>query len=155
MKHILIFIVFLIFSNFLSQGSVVGDLLDDVIPIFVTNFDPDKDPEMRLKFFSLLSRLVMTSSSTLDSCHKFGDFAVSVVKDIIIPNCLWKAGRVAGAIRTTATSCMWALLQSGMLNKEKVCVTSLRRKKYTCMCRNKYSMCSPDDPLKCHKMNML
>ncbi|XP_048757748.2 dynein axonemal assembly factor 5-like [Ostrea edulis] len=111
----------LVFDTVLIEcGSVVGDLLDDVIPIFVTNFDPDKDPEMRLKFFSLLSRLVMTSSSTLDSCHKFGDFAVSVVKDIIIPNCLWKAGRVAGAIRTTATSCMWALLQSGMLNKEKL-----------------------------------
>lgn len=102
------------------QGPVVGDILDDVMPIFVTNLDTDKDPELRLKFFSLLSRLVISAGSTLDSCHKFGEFAVIVVKDIIIPNCVWKAGRVAGAIRTTATSCVWALLQSGVLSKDKV-----------------------------------
>ncbi|XP_062607964.1 dynein axonemal assembly factor 5-like [Saccostrea cucullata] len=109
----------LVFDTLLIEcGPVVGDLLDDVVPIFVTNLDPDKDPELRLKFFSLLSRLVMNSGSTLDSCHKFGEFAVTVVRDIIVPNCLWKAGRVAGAIRTTAVSCMWALLQSGVLSKE-------------------------------------
>ena len=109
-------------TNFSFEGPVVGDLLDDVVPILVTNLDTDKDPELRLKFFSLLSRLVMSAGSTLDSCHKFGEFAVTVVKDIIIPNCVWKAGRVAGAIRTTATSCVWALLQSGVLNKEKVSI---------------------------------
>ncbi|XP_022319894.2 dynein axonemal assembly factor 5-like [Crassostrea virginica] len=111
----------LVFDTLLIEcGPVVGDLLDDVVPILVTNLDTDKDPELRLKFFSLLSRLVMSAGSTLDSCHKFGEFAVTVVKDIIIPNCVWKAGRVAGAIRTTATSCVWALLQSGVLNKEKL-----------------------------------
>ena len=99
---------------------MVGELLDDVIPILSENFNPEKDPEVRLKFFSLLSNLMMNCKDTLDSQNKFADFAQIVVRDMILPNCVWKAGRVAGAIRTTAVSCSWALLQSGVLTKDKV-----------------------------------
>lgn len=99
---------------------MVGDLLEDVMPILTTNFNPEKDPEVRLKFFSLLSHLMMNCKDTVDSGDKFADFAEIVVKEMILPNCVWRAGRVAGAIRTTAVSCAWALLQSGVLTKEKV-----------------------------------
>lgn len=102
------------------SGPVVGEILDDVMPILTANFHPDKDPEVRLKFFSLLSHLMMNCKDTVDSGEKFADFAEIVVRDMILPNCVWKAGRVASAIRTTAVSCAWALLQSGVLTKEKV-----------------------------------
>jgi dynein assembly factor 5 len=101
---------------------VVGDLLDVVIPMFTANLKIEKDPEVRLKFFSLLSRLIMNAPQSLDSQNKFADFAVVVVRDMILPNCVWHAGRVAGAIRTTAVSSLWAILQSGVLDKEKVLV---------------------------------
>ncbi|XP_033749456.1 dynein assembly factor 5, axonemal-like [Pecten maximus] len=104
----------------LEAGPVIGDLLGDIIPVMVSNLNPEKDPEVRLKFFSLLSKLVMSSSTTIDSQNKFGDFSAIVVKDMVIPNCVWSAGRTAGAIRTTAVSCMWALLQSGLLTQEKL-----------------------------------
>ena len=39
---------------------------------------------------------------------------------MVIPNCVWKAGRVASAVRTTAISCLWALLEGSALSKEKV-----------------------------------
>ena len=90
------------------------------MPILVANFNPEKDPEVRLKFFSLLSNLMMNAKATVDSTDKFSHFAEIVLRDMIIPNCVWRAGRVAGAIRTTAVSCAWALLQSGALTKEKV-----------------------------------
>ena len=108
------------YNYFIFLGPVVGEILEDIIPMIATNLNPEKDPEVRLKFFSLLSRLMMNAPNTLDSQQRFSDFAVVVIKDMIIPNCVWKAGRVAGAIRTTAVSCMWALLQSGILLKEKV-----------------------------------
>ncbi|KAK0056558.1 dynein assembly factor 5 axonemal [Biomphalaria pfeifferi] len=104
----------------IEAGPVVGQHLDDIIPVIVTNLQPEKDPELRLKFFSLLSRLVMSASTTLDSDHRFSNFATTVVKDMILPNCIWKAGKTAGAIRTTSISCFWALLQSGVLTKEKM-----------------------------------
>ena len=98
----------------------MGKLLEDIIPILTANFYPEKDPEVRLKFFSLLSNLMMKCKDTLDSQNKFADFAQVVVRDMILPNCVWKAGRIAGSIRTTAVSCSWALLQSGVLTKDKV-----------------------------------
>nr|KAG5713594.1 hypothetical protein BaRGS_024642 [Batillaria attramentaria] len=104
----------------LEAGLVVGELLDEVFTIFKCCLKVDKDPEMRLKFFALLSKLVMNSANPLDSQQQFGRVAPSIVKDIILPNCVWKAGRTAGAIRTTAVSCLWALLQSGVLTKESL-----------------------------------
>ncbi|GFO25560.1 dynein assembly factor 5, axonemal-like [Plakobranchus ocellatus] len=110
-----------IFDTLLVEaGPVVGKHLDDIIPIIVANLQPEKDPELRLKFFSLLSRLVLAAPTTLDSDNHFGDFAVTVARDMILPNCVWKAGRTASAIRATAISCMWALLQSGALSREKM-----------------------------------
>ncbi|XP_076458968.1 dynein axonemal assembly factor 5-like [Babylonia areolata] len=111
----------LIFDTLLVEaGPVVGDLLDEISSIFKCCLHPDKDPEMRLKFFALLSRLVMNAATTLDSKNRFGEFAQGFVKDIILPNCVWRAGRTAGAIRTTAVSCLWAMLQSGVLTKDKL-----------------------------------
>ena len=103
-------------------GPVVGEILEDVIPMLTENLNPNKDAELRLKCFTLLSRLVMKSDSTLNSQDKFGEFVVTMVRDMIMPNCVWKAGRVAKAIRTTAVSCLWALLQSDALSKERVSV---------------------------------
>ena len=89
------------------------------------NLHPDKEPEVRLKFFTLLSRLVLSAPNTLDSQHRFGEFAVKVVRDMVLPNCVWRAGKTASAIRTTAISCLWALLQSGIFTREKVSFDTL------------------------------
>ena len=96
----------------------MGDILEDIIPIFVSNLVPDKDAEVRLSFFLLLSKLMLRMGETLDSKQKFGDFTVVVVKDMVIPNLVWRAGRTAAAIRTTAVSCLWALLESGLLTTD-------------------------------------
>ncbi|XP_064635749.1 dynein axonemal assembly factor 5-like [Lineus longissimus] len=104
----------------IDSGPVVGELLDIIVPMFTANLKTEKDAEVRLKFFSLLSRLIMNAPQSVDSQNRFADFAVVVVRDMILPNCVWHAGRVAGAIRTTAISCLWAILQSGVLDKEKL-----------------------------------
>lgn len=99
---------------------MTGGLLDDIIPVLSTNLHPDKDPELRLKLFSLLCRLVVNTKETLDSQSKFGPFVVTVVHDMILPNCVWHGGRTAAAIRSSAVSCLWALLQSKMLSVDEV-----------------------------------
>jgi len=49
----------------------VGRILDDVIPIFHANLRPDKDAELRSKFFTLLSRLIVNADATLNSDKRF------------------------------------------------------------------------------------
>ncbi|XP_022102374.1 dynein assembly factor 5, axonemal-like isoform X2 [Acanthaster planci] len=110
-----------IFDTLLSEsGVLVCELLDDVFPVLQANLKPDKDPELRLKFFSLLSRLVMRAGELAEARAIFGDFSPAVVREMVIPNCVWHGGRTAAAIRTTAISCLWALLQSGLLTAEQI-----------------------------------
>ncbi|XP_038066344.1 dynein assembly factor 5, axonemal-like isoform X2 [Patiria miniata] len=110
-----------IFDTLLTEsGVLVIELLDDIFPVLQANLKTDKDPELRLKFFSLLSRLVMKAGESPEAKARFGDFSLVVVREMVIPNCVWHGGRTASAIRTTGISCLWALLQSGLLTAEQV-----------------------------------
>ncbi|KAL5484058.1 hypothetical protein EMCRGX_G020494 [Ephydatia muelleri] len=102
-------------SLLLGAGPVIGQLLDDIIPILTSCLHPDNDPEMKLQFITILIRLLMDASSTLDSQKHFSAFAVCVLKDIVLPNCVWKAGRASSAIRTASMSCVQAILQGTLI----------------------------------------
>ena len=48
---------------------------------------------MICRMFSLLSRLFMSASESVDLQQAFNPFSVQVVQKLIIPNCVWQAGR--------------------------------------------------------------
>jgi len=98
----------------LRAGPVLGTECETVMEIFYCNFDVDKDPEVRLSFFALLSKLLSSADATLNSGANFAH-AEKIITSIVIPNCIWLNGRVPAAIRTAATTCLWALLQSGLV----------------------------------------
>ncbi|KAF6025020.1 HEATR2 [Bugula neritina] len=119
-----------------NSGPVVGELLDKIIPMITANMKSDKDIEVKSKLFSLVSGLIQNSADTINSLigvtldifgsHlystqvRFGDFAVILVKDMILPNCIWKAGQTAAAFRTLAVSCLWSLLKHKLLTAEQL-----------------------------------
>lgn len=51
-------------------GPVVGELLDKIIPMLTSNMNPEKDAEVRLKLFNLVSRLVQNAAQTLNSTNR-------------------------------------------------------------------------------------
>ncbi|KAF1485179.1 Dynein assembly factor 5, axonemal, partial [Eudyptula minor novaehollandiae] len=50
----------------------------------------------------------------------FPSYLETVIKDILAPNLQWHAGRTAAAIRTTAVSCLWALIHCEMLSPKEI-----------------------------------
>jgi len=38
-----------------------------------------------------------------------------VIRDMIIPNCVWVAGRTAAAVRKAAVACLWAFIRTPTL----------------------------------------
>ncbi len=46
-------------------GPVVGRHLDDVMPVFLTNFIPEKDPEIRLRLFVCVNIMIDVAVSLL------------------------------------------------------------------------------------------
>ncbi|KFO81788.1 HEAT repeat-containing protein 2, partial [Cuculus canorus] len=102
------------------SGPVIGEALNNFILILKTCLQPNKDPQMRLKLFTILSQLLQQASETVNSRGLFPGYLETVIKDILAPNLQWHAGRTAAAIRTTAVSCLWALIHSEMLSPEEI-----------------------------------
>ncbi|NWY60616.1 DAAF5 factor, partial [Chionis minor] len=102
------------------SGPFIGEALNNFILVLKTCLQPSKDPQMRLKLFTVVSQLLQKASETLNSQGLFPSYLETVIKDILAPNLQWRAGRTAAAIRTTAVSCLWALLHCEMLAPEEV-----------------------------------
>ncbi|MEE6498266.1 hypothetical protein FKM82_003023 [Ascaphus truei] len=103
-----------------ESGPVIGEVLHLVMPILKTCLQPTREPQMRLKLFTMLSKLLLKANETVNSQGLFHAYSETLIKDTLVPNMQWHAGRTAGAIRTVAVSCMWALLQSEILSQEEV-----------------------------------
>ncbi|CAN0214737.1 unnamed protein product [Lampetra fluviatilis] len=115
----------LIFDTLLFQaGPMVGEFLPEVMPIFRDLLQPNKEPELRLKVFAVLSKLLLNAQETVNSQGQFAGFLQELIKAMIVPNLVWHAGRTAAAIRTTAVSCLWALLHGGMVTPEQASAVS-------------------------------
>ncbi|XP_037766378.1 dynein axonemal assembly factor 5 isoform X1 [Chelonia mydas] len=102
------------------SGPIIGEALQDFILILKTCLQPTKDPPMRLKLFTILSQLLQKANETINSQGQFLSYFEIVIKEILAPNLQWHAGRTAAAIRTTAVSCLWALIYSEMLSPKEI-----------------------------------
>ncbi|XP_042542622.1 dynein axonemal assembly factor 5 isoform X3 [Dipodomys spectabilis] len=102
------------------SGPAIGENLQHVIPTLRTCLQPTADPHMRLKLFSVLSTVLLRPDDTINSQGQFHGHLETVLKDILVPNLQWQAGRTAAAIRTATVSCLWALISSSGLSAKQV-----------------------------------
>uniref|UniRef100_A0A8C7NZW6 Dynein axonemal assembly factor 5 n=1 Tax=Oncorhynchus mykiss TaxID=8022 RepID=A0A8C7NZW6_ONCMY len=98
-----------------QSGPVIGEFLPLLMPLLQNCLDPERDPEMRLHIFTMLSKLLLDATHTLDSQGRFCEHLDVFLLELLLPNLVWKAGRTAAAIRTSALCCLLALLQGGAI----------------------------------------
>ncbi|XP_044603469.2 dynein axonemal assembly factor 5 [Equus asinus] len=101
-------------------GPALGELLPQLIPVLRSCLQPARDPAMRLQLFSILSRVLLRAKETVDSQGQLHSYLDTLVKDILVPNLQWHAGRTAAAIRMATVSCLWALISSESLSAEQL-----------------------------------
>ncbi|XP_015974623.2 dynein assembly factor 5, axonemal [Rousettus aegyptiacus] len=101
-------------------GPALGEALPRLVPLLRSCLQPARDPQMRLKLLSALSRLLLGARGTVDSRGQLHSYLDTVVKDILAPNLQWHAGRTATAIRTAAVSCVWALVGCEALSAAQI-----------------------------------
>nr|XP_019957328.1 PREDICTED: dynein assembly factor 5, axonemal [Paralichthys olivaceus] len=99
----------------IQSGPVIGDFVSQLMPLLQSCLQPDKDPEMRMSIFTMLAKLLLNATNTLDSQGHFRDRSDKFLCDILLPNLVWRAGRIAAAVRTSALSCLLALLHGGAI----------------------------------------
>ena len=70
----------------MSPGPVVGTVLDTIVPILRINLDAEKDAEVRNKFFTLLSRLILDADHTVNSDQRserdHGDVRITLLSNV-------------------------------------------------------------------------
>ncbi|XP_060748119.1 dynein axonemal assembly factor 5-like [Tachysurus vachellii] len=103
-----------------QSGPVVGEFLPELISLLQNCLLPSQDPEMRLHIFIMLSKLLLNSSTTLDSQGMFSKSQEVFLQELLLPNLVWHPGNTAAAVRASALSCLLAMLQGGALSKEQV-----------------------------------
>ncbi|XP_062387628.1 dynein axonemal assembly factor 5-like [Sardina pilchardus] len=101
-------------------GPVIGEFLPLLLPLLQSCLQPSRDPEMRLHLFTMLSKMLLNATHTLDSQGRFHEHVDVFVCECVLPNLVWQAGRTAAAIRTSALSCMLALLTGGAITKQQL-----------------------------------
>lgn len=63
----------------------------------------------------------------LPSSRHFCNESEKFLCDILLPNLVWHAGRTAAAVRTSAISCLLALLHGGGITSGQVNTPALQR----------------------------
>ncbi|XP_014783487.1 dynein axonemal assembly factor 5 [Octopus bimaculoides] len=107
-----------------ANESALPLLIDDITEILSECLDVEKNAEFRLKMMTLLSCAIIEHKPSTEVPHPFSSNALKMVQKMIVPNLIWKAGRIAAAIRTSATSAIWALLQSKAVSNEELILVS-------------------------------
>ncbi|XP_034396317.1 dynein assembly factor 5, axonemal-like [Cyclopterus lumpus] len=97
----------------IQSGPVIGEFVGPLMPLLFSCLHPDRDPEMRMSIFTMLAKLLLDATNTLDSKGRFRDESERFLSDVLLPNLVWRAGRIAAAVRTSALSCLLALLHGG------------------------------------------
>lgn len=121
----------LVFAALMTEaGTAVGyypEVIVDIFQITLAGAEgtaANTDHELQLKMFIVLAKLLYDVDTTLDSKMNFGTFAMTVLRNIILPAFKWHAGRKASAVRTAASSCLWSFFEKSVVNKE-ILVTSV------------------------------
>ncbi|XP_068575096.1 dynein axonemal assembly factor 5-like isoform X1 [Cebidichthys violaceus] len=99
----------------IQSGPVIGEFVSQLMPLLSSCLQPDRDPEMRMSIFTMLAKLLLDATNTLDSQGHFRDESEKFLCDVLLPNLVWRAGRTAAAVRTSAFSCLLALLHGGAI----------------------------------------
>ena len=118
-----------IFAKILNRsGTASGFYPDLIISSFHDVLNKEVEPELQLKMFLTLSKLLYDVKNTLDSQNEFKQFVLKLVLELIFPALKWKSGRKCEAVRIAATSSLWSVFNSGSLAPKDLWNTNLATK---------------------------
>lgn len=111
----------MLFAALLAHaGTALGESVGVIMSIFASSLAPARDIEMRLGFFSLLGRLVSDARKPLHAHGELAPHLLALVKDMILPNLVWQAGRSASALRSAALAALLSLCNHGAVTAADV-----------------------------------
>ena len=95
------------------------EILDQVVFILKKSVDPNKDPQLRSKYLLLIPE-VFSINVSQSANELFQSCFEEIINNMIVPNIVWKAGRAAAAVRTSAIASLLMIIQSDAIKTVEV-----------------------------------
>lgn len=80
--------------------------------------------DTRLTLLALVETLVRAASSNWQCAPHLRRHSEAILKQIVVPNLVWRAGRIEGAIRKVAMAVGYAVLKAGAVESETLLVSA-------------------------------
>eukprot|EP00752_Nemacystus_decipiens_P002612 g2445.t1 len=101
-----------------SAPAAVGGHLGEVMPIFRGLLhDASREPELRLSMLALLECVVKQDGVTEESLRPHAE---TLLKEMVLPNAVWRAGLVAATVRKVAIAVLYTALRGNKIGVEAV-----------------------------------
>lgn len=97
--------------------------------------NPNKDAQLRTRFILLIPEIFVSSAKDAD--QKFlKTYLDEILKEMLIPNVVWKAGRSASAVRLSTTASILLLIQNDIVKSIQLneqTIDSLKKMMLSCL----------------------
>lgn len=94
-------------------GKAVAEHIGQFVPVLMAHLTPSNEPELRLFFLAMLETAL--GDPTLN--QSFVPFMADLLLEAIMPNAVWRAGRVASTVRKVTIACLYTLLKQGLADQ--------------------------------------
>lgn len=101
------------------------DQVHILVGVFTAVLNPARDADLRIAMLALLDSFVTSRSGGEAAAYDIPDaaiapFADTFVLNALLPNIVWRVGRVASTIRKVALACLYAFLRRGLLSDDEM-----------------------------------
>jgi dynein assembly factor 5 len=105
---------FRVFNTMLKHGGQAAAAnMDKIIPVIILHLNVSNEPELRLSFLAVLE----TSLGDAAVNKSYVPFGAQLLLEGIMPNTIWRSGRVAATIRKLAIACLYTLLKEHLADR--------------------------------------
>ena len=105
----------LLFDSMIRHGgAAVAEHVAQFVPVLMAHLTPSNEPELRLFFLAMLETALGDSSLN----KSFMPFMGELLLESIMPNAVWRAGRVSSTVRKVTIACLYTLLKQGLANQQ-------------------------------------
>lgn len=96
-----------------SEASLTA-LMDQLIPLFRSCLDQERDPHMRLEMLQLLDKLIDDPAIR----GAFKARALPFLREVLMPPLVWRVGKTAAAVRFYAIVALGSFFRHGLISRD-------------------------------------
>ena len=102
-----------------DETNPVAEYLHLVLPVFEAALQTSCDPDLRMGMLALLAT-VLEDPAIGRTCREREGYGGTMLQRLLIPNCIWRVGRVASSVRKIAMRCVSILLRERLVAQDSL-----------------------------------